>query len=111
MPRATEPPKDDNLPEWGEFQLAMLNNAGYQKISNATSNQVARSRFEVYCSQQVENWPVAAQLWELMIGGLPKLSQPFAEEIRQWNEIAQETNMPFVFDKDGLLKPETSNGT
>lgn len=105
MPRITAPPEDLKDPDWGAFQLAMMMNAGYQKISHATSSQVERSRFETYCATHVENWPVAAQLWKLMIGGLSEMSQPTKEDIAAWNAIVQQTNMPITFDENGLLKP------
>ena len=91
---------------WNDFQLQMLMNAGYQKLSNATRSQIARSRFEAYIVQKVENWPIAAQLWQLMLGGLSELEQPLSEDIEQWNEIARLTNMPIHFNENGLLVPE-----
>ena len=99
-------PQDIRDLNWNEYQVLMMQNAGYQKLSNATASQVARSRFEAYIVQKVENWPIAAQLWQLMIGGLSELEQPLSEEIGQWNEIARLTNMPVHFNENGLLVPE-----
>ena len=91
---------------WGDFQLAMLKNSAYRRISGSTQDQISRDRFEMYVTAEHENWPMAAQLWQLMIGGLTPLTQPRPEEIEQWNSIAEQTNMPISFDESGLLVPE-----
>lgn len=104
MPRATALPKEAKIPEWGEFQLAMLNDAAYQRVSSATTSDRAVSRLELFFATQVENWPVAEMLWQLMIGGLPQLSLPQAEDIASWRAISVQTNMPITFDDNGLLK-------
>lgn len=107
MPRINTEPRLIKNPDWNAFQLGMLRNAGYQKVSNATSNTRAVSRLELFFGQRADNWVIAQQLWLLMIGGLSEMSQPLSEEVAQWNEIAQVTDMPIRFDENGLLEPIT----
>ena len=57
----------------------------------------------MYFAMEVDNWPVAVQLWTLMIGGCPLRSRPIKEEIETWNAIADSTHLPIYFDTNGLL--------
>lgn len=106
MPVASDQtPEVVQLTDWGSFELAMLQDAAYQRVADRTANQRAVSRIELYFSTAMENWPVAAMLWHQMLSGcIPELA-PTAEEAAAWSAIAQATNMPIFFNEQGYLKP------
>ncbi|MEO1444792.1 MAG: hypothetical protein AAFV46_00890 [Cyanobacteria bacterium J06635_11] len=107
MPRVQNPqPEPIRQPDWGDFKLAMLGNGAYQKLSESTSSKLAVTRLETLFATQVDNWAVAQQLWQLMIGGCPEQSRPTAFEVAQWNAIAAGTQMPITFDDKGLFVPD-----
>ena len=103
MPRSTQPPEPIALLEWGQFKLAMLSNAAYVRVAERTTNQRSVSRIENYFTAEIENWPVAAMLWEQMIAGCIEGIGPTPEEAAGWTAIAQASNMPIEFTSDGYL--------
>lgn len=89
------------LPNWGTFRVAMLTNQAYARVIAASANQRAVSRVESYFATEVENWPIAASLWQQMMTGCPIESKPKPEEAAGWTAIAQQTSMPFSFSASG----------
>ena len=106
MPSINNPePEAFDLPEWGDFKLAMLSDTAYQRVSSQTSEQRSVSRTEMLFTSENENWPLAALLWGQMIGGCPEDLRPTAEESARWTQIAASTNMPIKFIDTGQLMP------
>jgi len=110
MPKATEGPSPVALPDWGAFQVGMLTNQAYQRVSNSSADQLSVNRLETFFSIQGEELPVAAQLWGLMIHGVPDGAKPNAADAAAWNAIARATHMPITFDDNGLLQAVTNDG-
>ncbi|MEM9148929.1 MAG: hypothetical protein AAGB19_00460 [Cyanobacteria bacterium P01_F01_bin.3] len=104
MPKATEEPKPVELPDWGAFQVAMFTNQAYQRVSQASAAQLAVTRLETFFSIQGEEWPVAVQLWGLMMTGVAGTTRPTVAEVEGWNAIATRTHMPIQFSDTGRLE-------
>lgn len=98
-------PEDIVLPDWGGFKLAMLSNAAYQRVTDRSKNQRAVSRLESQFTAELDNWPVAAMLWQQMIAACVDEVQPTPAEVDEWRAIASNTNMPIEFNKAGYLLP------
>lgn len=98
-------PEPIEIPSWNDFQLAMLTNSAYQRVSDRSANTLAVNRLETFFAQQAENWPIAAMLWSQMLSGCIDEVMPTPEEIGIWDAIAQATNMPITFDENGYLQP------
>ena len=107
MPLVTDAqPEDIVLPDWGEFKLAMLQNGAYQRVTDRSKNQRAVSRLESQFTAELDNWQVAAMLWQQMIAATLPEEQPLPDEVEQWRAIAQQTNMPIAFNDGGYLVPD-----
>ncbi|MEL7143300.1 MAG: hypothetical protein AAGL08_13880 [Cyanobacteria bacterium J06573_11] len=106
MPLVTNPePEPIKLPNFGDFQLAMLGNATYQRVSDRSANKLAVTRIETFFAQAADTWPAAAMLWRQMVDSCIDEVKPSAAEIEAWSAIAQATNMPIIFDEKGYLQP------
>ncbi|MEM9150666.1 MAG: hypothetical protein AAGB19_09460 [Cyanobacteria bacterium P01_F01_bin.3] len=92
------------IQDWGGFKLGMLSNQAYQRISQASADQLSVSRLETFFSVQGEQMQVAVMLWGAMIQSCPEAVRPSALEVGQWRAISRATNMPIEFDDNGLLK-------
>jgi hypothetical protein len=93
-----------HLPDWSAFQLAMMTNQAYTRISRMADQRVV-SRIELYFSTKAENWPLAAQMWAGMLASCPEAQRPTKEESIAWAEIALRTAMPISFANTGHLLP------
>ena len=105
MPLAENPQSEPVVfPRWGDFNLAMLQNPAYQRVSSQSSMQRSVSRLESYFATQVDNWPVAVLFWQQMLTGCPVEKRPTTSEAAAWTVIAQQTNMPIRFNEQGYLE-------
>lgn len=109
MPRLTDEPRPAESIEWGDFKLAMLQDAAYQRVCDRTSNQRAVSRIESYFTAEIENWPIAAMLWAQMIHGCIEEIWPSVAEVEAWRVIAEDCSMPIEFDEYGFLQVPTDD--
>ncbi|MEM9092246.1 MAG: hypothetical protein AAGC93_26380 [Cyanobacteria bacterium P01_F01_bin.53] len=90
--------------DWGAFQLGMLNDQAYQRVSNLSLDPLAVTRLETFFSVQGEQWAVAVQLWALMLKDMPTEVRPTSTEVTRWNAISRATHMPIRFDDQGFLE-------
>ncbi|QKQ75577.1 hypothetical protein [Nostoc sp. TCL240-02] len=98
------------LPDWANFNRAMISDTGYNRIANATLNQRAVSRLETIVTPAgytdgIDNkdYPLVKACWDLIVTGLPLLNKVNAAEIAAWNAIASAAFMQFKFDSDGKM--------
>ncbi|MEM9091262.1 MAG: hypothetical protein AAGC93_21290 [Cyanobacteria bacterium P01_F01_bin.53] len=90
--------------DWGAFQVGMLSNQAYQRVSNLSLDPLAVTRLETFFSVQGEQLAVAVQLWALMLKDMPGEVLPTPTEVAGWNAIARATHMPIQFNDQGLLE-------
>lgn len=109
MPKADRVPRPAISSNWGDFQLAMLSNAAYQRVSTVAENQLVVNRLERFFAVQGEALEIAMQLWEAMISSCPPSMQPVASEAAEWSAIAADNDMPIAFDSSGLLVVNDEN--
>ena len=106
MPLVPNPQSEPvTFPNWGDFKLAMHTNEAYQRCSTSSANRLTVNRLESLFTSQIENWEVAAQLWNHMLEGCPSEVLPTAEEAAAWTQIASTNNMPIQFTETGQLTP------
>lgn len=94
-------------PDWNGYNIAMLQAPNYNRIANQSANQRAVSRLEIitadYASGANPNYSILQILWDSMIEGLSSRTKLAAEEIDNFNQIAQQFNMQFYFNAEGKL--------
>ncbi|MBE9064149.1 hypothetical protein [cf. Phormidesmis sp. LEGE 11477] len=103
MPKADRVPRPAISPDWSNFKLQMFANSSYQRVSNASENQLAVGRLETFFAIEGGELAMAIQLWEMMISSCPASMQPTATEADAWAAISVDNDMPISFDGDGLL--------
>ena len=85
MPLVTNAtPEPIKLPQWDIFQLGMLQNPAYQRVSDRSANRLAVNRLETFFSQHADNWEVAAGLWYQMLAGCIVEVRPTETEVTGW---------------------------
>lgn len=105
---ASPPPK--SLPDWSNFNSAILNNAAYNRVAGLSTNQRAVSRLETIAvtlgsapDDKDANYLVIAGFWNAMLNEIAVVSKPTTAEIAQWSAIASTAFMPFTFDTNGKM--------
>ena len=90
--------------DWGAFQVGMLKDQAYQRVSNLSLDPLAVTRLETFFSVQGEQLAVAVQLWALMLKEMPAEVMPTPTEVAGWNAISRATHMPIRFSDQGFLE-------
>lgn len=105
MPKSVDEPITAKAFEWEAFNLGMLKDQAYQRVTQTTANQRAVTRLETAFSTAAEEWGLMSQLWGQMLVDTPLSAQPTADEIESWRAIARSAGMPLAFDEQGFLMP------
>ncbi|OCQ96081.1 hypothetical protein BCD64_12050 [Nostoc sp. MBR 210] len=94
---------------WAEFNRNMQSNAAYnQFISDAVDKDAVR-RLETLAitlgvtNRQDFNLDDLILLWNMVLASIPTENQPLAFAISEWNQIANQSYMPFEFGTDGSM--------
>lgn len=93
-------------PDWKTFRSAFAVDPGYVKLRvNAfnTLGQLAGEWLSSASIAETNEWDLVVSNWAILLQ-YSLLGKPTAKDIVRWNELAKNSNMPFMFDSEGKMR-------